>query len=102
MALILTEQDLAPLYQDPAAMDELLNLIEDSLRAHSCNEVVGQVRVETSLVDPNQRFRITTAAVPNAGQSMRINALFRGAKDGHFNLLFDGRSGALLALVAGG
>ena len=34
MAIILGENDLKQLYQTPAAMDELLNLIEDSLGAH--------------------------------------------------------------------
>jgi alanine dehydrogenase len=42
-----------------------------------------------------------TSAVANAGQGMRVSALFRGAKDAYFILLFDGESGDLLALVAG-
>lgn len=101
MAFILSEKDLAPLYRTPAAMDELLKLIEEALRAHNRNEVAGQTRVETSLVDPKRKFRIMTAAVPGAGHGMRINALFSGAKDAYFHLLFDGESGDLLALIAG-
>ena len=101
MAIILSENDLKQLYQTPTAMDELLNLIEDSLRAHSCDQVAGQIRVETSLVDTKRKYRIMTAAVPGAGFGARISALFRGAKDAYFHLLFDNDSGDLLALVAG-
>lgn len=101
MALILSERDLAPLYRTSPAMDELLQLIEESLRAHNRNEVAGQARVETSLIDPKRKFRIMTATVPGAGHGMRINALFSGAKDSYFHLLFDGQSGDLLALIAG-
>ena len=66
MALILSEKDLAPLYRTPAAMDELLQWIEESLRAHNRNEVAGQTRIESSLVDPKRKFRIMSAAVPGA------------------------------------
>jgi ornithine cyclodeaminase/alanine dehydrogenase-like protein (mu-crystallin family) len=101
MPLILSEKDLAPLYRDPSAMDGLLKIVQESLTAHSRGEVRGQVRVETSLTDPKRKFRIMTAAVPGAGQAMRINALFTGAKDAAFHLLFGEPSGDLLAIVAG-
>jgi ornithine cyclodeaminase/alanine dehydrogenase-like protein (mu-crystallin family) len=101
MPIILSENDLVPLLGTPARMDELLPLIEDSMRAQSSGAVGGQARVETSLLDNKKKFRIMTSAVPNAGQGMRINALFRGAKDSYFILLFDGERGDLLALVAG-
>jgi alanine dehydrogenase len=101
MPIILSEKDLAPLYAEPAHMDELLPLIEDSLRAQSSGANAGLARVETSLIDVKKKYRIMTSAVPNAGQGMRVSALFRGAKDAYFILLFDGESGDLLALVAG-
>ena len=101
MALILSEKDLEQLYREPSAMDGLLKVIEEALTAHNRHEVCGQVRVETSLTDPKRKFRIMSAAVPGTGQGMRINALFKGAKDACFHLLFDDRSGDLLALVAG-
>ena len=101
MPIILSENDLAPLLKTAARMDELLPLIEDAMRAQSSGAVGGQARVETSLLDDKKKFRIMTSAVPNAGQGMRINALFRGAKDAYFILLFDGESGDLLGLVAG-
>ena len=101
MPIILSEKDLAPLYAEPARMDDLLPLIEDSLRAQSSGANAGLARVETSLLDAQKKYRIMTSAVPNAGQGMRINALFRGAKDAYFILLFDGERGDLLALVAG-
>jgi hypothetical protein len=44
------------LYRTPSAMDGLLKLIEEALRAHGRNEVRGQIRVETSLTDPKRRF----------------------------------------------
>ena len=101
MPIILSEKDLAPLLKTPARMDELLSTIEYSLRAQCSGEVGGQARVETSLLDGKKKYRIMTSAVPNAGQGMRISALFHGAKDAYFILLFDGESGDLLALVAG-
>jgi alanine dehydrogenase len=101
MPIILSEKDLATLYSNPAAMDGLMERIEDSMRAFNAGQVAGQVRLETSLIDLQKKFRITTSAVPRAGQGMRINALFRGAKDAYFILLFDGERGDLLALVAG-
>ncbi|MEA2659717.1 MAG: hypothetical protein QOF64_2313, partial [Candidatus Binatota bacterium] len=101
MPIILNEADLTPLLADPAHMDELLVLIEGSLRDYNSNRVGGQVRLETSLLDAKKKYRITTSAVPGAGQGMRVSALFRGAKDAYFILLFDGESGDLLALIAG-
>jgi len=102
MPIILSERDLARLYSHPEAVDGLLDGIEDSMRAFNSGKVAGQVRLETSLIDSKKKYRITTSAVPGAGQGMRISALFRGAKDSYFILLFDGDSGDLLALVAGG
>jgi alanine dehydrogenase len=82
-------------------MDDLLVCIEESLRAFSSGAVAGQVRLETSLTDRSKKYRITTSAVPGAGQGMRISALFRGAKDSYFILLFDEQCGDLLAMLAG-
>jgi alanine dehydrogenase len=101
MPIILSEKDLAPLYTKPANMDTLLPLIEAAMRSYNSGDVAGQVRLETSLSDPKKKFRITTSAVPGAGQGMRISALFRGAKDAYFILLFDDGSGDLLAMIAG-
>jgi alanine dehydrogenase len=101
MALLLGEKDLALLFCQPSNMDALLPLIESSMGNFNRNRVAGQARVETSLIDRQKKYRIMTAAVPGAGQGMRISALFRGAKDGYFIILFDGISGDLLALVAG-
>ncbi|MDP9129776.1 MAG: ornithine cyclodeaminase family protein [Candidatus Binatota bacterium] len=101
MALLLSEKDLASLYCEPSHMDALLPLIETSMGDFNSNAVAGQARVETCLIDRRKKYRIMTAAVPGAGQGMRISALFRGAKDGYFIVLFDGESGDLLALVAG-
>ena len=101
MALLLSEKDLASLYCQPSNMDALLPLIETSMGDFNSNGVAGQARVETCLIDRQKKYRIMTAAVPGAGQGMRISALFRGAKDGYFIVLFDGESGDLLALVAG-
>ncbi|MGH7797859.1 MAG: ornithine cyclodeaminase family protein [Candidatus Binatia bacterium] len=101
MPIILSEKDLAPLLSDPKAMDGLLICIEESLRAFNSGAVAGQVRLETSLTDRNKKYRITTSAVPGAGQGMRISALFHGAKDSYFIVLFDEDRGGLLALLAG-
>jgi alanine dehydrogenase len=101
MPIILREADLAPLLGNPIAMDGLLDCIEESLRAFNRDEVAGQVRLETSLTDRSKKYRITTSAVPAAGQGMRISSLFRGAKDSYFILLFDETRGDLLAMIAG-
>ena len=101
MPIILSEKDLAPLLSDPSKMDGLLVCIEESLRQFNRGAVAGQVRLETSLTDRSKKYRITTSAVPGAGQGMRISALFRGAKDAYFILLFDEARGDLLALLAG-
>ncbi|MBM4263278.1 MAG: ornithine cyclodeaminase family protein [Deltaproteobacteria bacterium] len=101
MPLILSESDLAPLLDDAGAMDQLLPLIEASMADYNSGKVSGQVRLETSLLDSKKKYRITTSAVPGAGQGMRVSGLFRGAKNAYFIFLFDGESGDLLALVAG-
>jgi alanine dehydrogenase len=101
MPIILSERDLTPLLGDPRTMDGLLICIEESLRAFNSGAVAGQMRLETSLTDRNKKYRITTSAVPGAGQGMRISALFRGAKDAYFIVLFDEDRGDLLALLAG-
>jgi ornithine cyclodeaminase/alanine dehydrogenase-like protein (mu-crystallin family) len=101
MAIILGEKDLAPLLANPIHMDGLLELIEECLRGFNRGSIAGQVRLETSLLDADKKYRITTSAVPGAGQGMRISALFRGAKDAYFILLFDGERGDLLAVIAG-
>ena len=101
MPILLGEQDLAPLYRRAANMDALLPLIEASMMDFNSAKVAGQARVETSLLEPKNKYRIMTSAVPGAGQGMRISALFRGAKDAYFIVLFDGERGDLLALVAG-
>jgi alanine dehydrogenase len=101
MPLLLSEKDLLPLYNQAANIDGLLPRIETSLADFNSDRVAGQARIETSLIDGLKKYRIMTAAVPGSGQGMRISALFRGAKDGYFIVLFDGESGDLLALVAG-
>jgi alanine dehydrogenase len=101
VAIIISEKDLAPLLGAAVHMDGLIGLIEESMRAQSSAANGGLARVETSLLDAKKKFRIMTAAVPGAGQGMRVSALFRGAKDAYFVLLFGADSGDLLALVAG-
>ena len=77
MPIILNEADLTALLADPAHMDELLVLIEGSLRDYNSNRVGGQVRLETSLLDAKKKYRITTSAVPGAGQGMRCFAALK-------------------------
>ncbi len=101
MAILLNENHLKTLYETPAAMDGLLQSIEASLGAHNRGEVTGLTRVEAGLADSKRRYRIMTAAVPEDGFGMRISALFHGAKDAYFHLLFDNGSGDLLAMIAG-
>ena len=101
MPILLSEKDLAPLYRDAANMDRFLPLIEAAMMDFNSAKVAGQARIETSLLEPKNKYRIMTSAVPGAGQGMRISALFRGANNAYFIVLFDNASGDLLALVAG-
>lgn len=101
MPLLLSEKDLAPLYNQASHMDTLLPLIEASMADFNSAKVAGQARVEASLLDAKNKYRIMTSAVPGAGQGMRISALFRSARNAYFILLFDGERGDLLAMVAG-
>ena len=101
MPILLSEKDLAPLYRDAANMDRFLPLIEAAMMDFNSAKVAGQARIETSLLEPKNKYRIMTSAVPGAGQGMRISALFHGANNAYFIVLFDNASGDLLALVAG-
>ena len=101
MPILLSEKDLAPLYRDAANMDRFLPLIEAAMMDFNSAKVAGQARIETSLLEPKNKYRIMTSAVPGAGQGMRISALFRDANNAYFIVLFDNASGDLLALVAG-
>ncbi|HWP57616.1 MAG TPA: hypothetical protein VNL14_07005 [Candidatus Acidoferrales bacterium] len=101
MALLLTARDLEPLFATPASVDSLLEMVAEASCAQSRGEVTGAGGFLLPLPDKKRNFRIMTAALPNAGALLRVYALFAGAKDGHFNILFDAESGDLLALIAG-
>ena len=101
MPLILSEKDLAPLLGNPASMDSLRERIEEVLRVQQRGAIASQGGFSLPMADGKRNFRVVTASLPGAGEVMRINPQFRGAKDTHFNLLFDAESGDLLAIIAG-
>lgn len=101
MPLILSGKDLEPLLSSPASMDSLRETIEEVLRAQQRGAITSQGGFSLLMADGNRNFRVITASLPGAGEVMRINPQFRGAKDTHFNLLFDAQSGDLLAIIAG-
>jgi len=101
MPLILSEKDLAPLLDNPASMDSLRETIEDVLRAQQRGAITSQGGFSLPMADGKRNFRVVTASLPGAGEIMRINPQFKGAKDTHFNILFDAESGELLAILAG-
>lgn len=101
MALLLTEKDLAPLFSNPASMEGLLETIEEVLRVHQRGEITGQGGFPLPMADGKRNFRIITASLPGAGELVRVNPQFRGAKDANLILLFDAQSGGLLALMPG-
>jgi ornithine cyclodeaminase/alanine dehydrogenase-like protein (mu-crystallin family) len=77
-------------------------MVEDALRAYQRGEVQGQGRFQMPMVVPNRQLRVLTATLPGAGEIVRVNPQYAGATEGHVNILFDGKSGELLAVVAGG
>jgi ornithine cyclodeaminase/alanine dehydrogenase-like protein (mu-crystallin family) len=99
--LILSEKDLEPLLSNPASMDSLRETIEEVLRAHQRGEVASQGGFSLPMADGKRSFRVITASLPGAGEVMRINPQFFGAKGTHCNILFDAQSGELLAVIAG-
>lgn len=101
MPLILSGKDLEPLLSDPASMDSLRETIEEVLRAHQRGEVASQGGFSLPMADGKRSFRVITASLPGAGEVLRINPQFLGAKDTHCNVLFDAQSGELLAVIAG-
>jgi ornithine cyclodeaminase/alanine dehydrogenase-like protein (mu-crystallin family) len=101
MGIILNEADLKALYADPASMDRLQAMVEDALRAYQRGEVQVQDRFQMPMVEPNRQLRVLTATLPGAGEIVRVNPQYAGATEGHVNMLFDGKSGELLAVVAG-
>jgi len=101
MPLILSEKDLAPLLGNPASMDSFRETIEEVLRVQQKGAITSQGGFSLPMADGKRNFRVVTASLPGAGEVMRINPQFRGAKETHFNLLFDAESGSLLAIIAG-
>jgi alanine dehydrogenase len=101
MALLISGTDLKGLFGKPSSMDSLVEVISETLRAHGRGEIPSQGGFPLPLGDGKKNFRVLTAIVPNAGMVMRTYPLFAGAKDAHSNLLFDGQTGDLLALIAG-
>jgi len=81
MPLILSEKDLAPLLGNPASMDSLRETIEEVLRAQQNNAITSQGGFSLPMADGKRNFRIVTASLPGAGEIMRINPQFKGAKD---------------------
>ncbi len=102
MGLILSEQDLKALYSEPASMDALQTRIEQVILAYQRGRILSQHHLQMPLVEPDRQLRILTATLPEAGEIVRVNPQYRGVRDRHVNFLFDGRSGDLLAVVAGG
>ncbi|MGH7845460.1 MAG: ornithine cyclodeaminase family protein [Candidatus Binatia bacterium] len=102
MALVISGKDLEGLFGQPASMDLLLEVISETLRACSRGKITSQGGFPLPLADGKRNFRVLTASLPNAGVVLRTYPLFTGAKDSHCNLLFDGQTGDLLALIAGG
>lgn len=101
MPLVLSGKNLEPLLTNPTSMDSLRETIEEVLRAHQRGEIASQGGFSLPMADGKRNFRVITASLSGAGEVMRINPQFRGAKDTHCNLLFDDQSGELLALIAG-
>jgi len=102
MALVISGNDLEGLFSQPASMDLLVEVISETLRAHSRGEITSQEGFLLPVGDGKRNFRVLTATLPSAGAVLRIYPLFAGARDAHCNLLFDGQTGDLLALIAGG
>ena len=102
MALLLNENDLRPLFDEPSSMDGLLEMITEAFRSQQEGDGVNHPDLRLSLKDRKRNFRILSATAPEAGVGVRLFPLFSGAKDANFILLFDNDQGHFLALVPGG
>ena len=102
MPLILSEQDLKPLYNDPASMDALQARIEQAQLAYHGGNIPSQHHLQMPLLAPDRQLRILAATLSEAGEVVRVNPQYRGVRDRHMNFLFDGQGGDLLAVIAGG
>jgi len=100
--LILSEQDLKALYSDPASMGALQARIEQAQLAYHNGSIPSQHHLQMPLVAADRQLRIMTATLPEAGENVRVNPQFRGVRHRHMNFLFDGQSGDLQAVIAGG
>jgi ornithine cyclodeaminase/alanine dehydrogenase-like protein (mu-crystallin family) len=100
MALILSGNDLTALFKEAASMDSLLESIEEALHAAGRSTGSTLAGLQLAVGDGQRSLRVSAASASDRAAALRFYTL-GGAKDANFNLLFDGRSGDLLALVAG-
>jgi len=101
MALMLKENDLRPLFENPASMDGLLDVVTDALRSHQRAQATIHADLRIPVAEGKRTLRFVAATVPGCGLGVRAFPLYSGARDAVFILLFDDQSGHLLALVAG-
>lgn len=102
MPLILTQTDLAPLFNDDAAMDEAFEAIEAGFLEHEAGTAPRLPAEDLPLTGPQRSIRLNKGASPTFGVSLRTypNQLRTNANS-HVNLLFDPSNGQLQAIIAG-
>jgi ornithine cyclodeaminase/alanine dehydrogenase-like protein (mu-crystallin family) len=103
MVLLLTRDDLRPLWEDSSHLDGAFQAVEDCLREHYRGEASLYAGSELPLTGPQKALRILPSGSPTNGAGLRLNPLVGRLDnpDSFANLLFDGSNGRLLCLMAG-
>lgn len=102
MPLILTQNDLRPLLNDSAAMDDAFTAIETGFSEFEAGQAPRFPTEKLPVGGPQRSLRLNMASSPTFGVSLRTYPnQQRTNPDSHVNVLFDPEDGRLLAIISG-
>lgn len=102
MALLLTQDDLRPLIEEPPLMDGFFSAIERAILDHQRGAVGDAAFVALPLSErPGSLSLLATSAASGVAIRIYPSSAGPGMADEHVMLLMDGESGQLLAILAG-
>ena len=103
MVLILTEHDLRPVLDEPAAMDGLLEAVEQSYREFQQGTIKVHPILPLRLSESAHEVGLLPITAGATGPTVRVYPPFSGGDsttDSRLLLLFDPNNGQLLAVIA--
>lgn len=104
MPLMLTQDDLRPLIEDPHFFEAVFDVIQKALLEQHSGTLGYLSWLAFPLGQQERRFNINALATPNAGTSIRVFPVSGGdihpPEDGYFALLIDNQDGRLQALLS--